>query len=128
MSPYIAVALILLLITATLAAIGAAMVVQRKLRLKQAPRYAQVATVLVCLAFYALTESPWPGLHLRKIDFWSETLILAILAYAMVWAAIARLLNKPEYQQEFGDSFMLSMLYTDSQSPATEIQERPKAH
>jgi len=128
MSPYITVALILLLLTATFAAIGAVRVVQHKLRRRQAPRYTQVAAILVCLAFYALTEGPWPGLHLRKIDFWSETLILAIVAYAIIWAAIAHMLNKPDYQQDFGDSFMLSMLYSDSQNPATERQDRSQMH
>ena len=124
MSPYLNAGLVLLACTFTFAILGMTLVKRRTLRLKHASRYTQACTVITCLAFYAMTQTEWPGLHLRKIDFWSELLILAILAYALVWAALAHLLNKPEYQQEFGDSFMLSMLYTDSQSPVTEFQAR----
>jgi hypothetical protein len=40
--------------------------------------------------------------------------ILAIVAYALIWGAVAFQLNKAK-QPQFGDSFMLSMLYTDAE-------------
>jgi hypothetical protein len=38
---------------------------------------------------------------------------LTIVTHSVVWAAVAYQLNKPELQQDFGDSFMVSMLYAD---------------
>jgi cytochrome bd-type quinol oxidase subunit 2 len=127
MSPYLSAGLVLLALTIVFGVIGMVLVTRHILRVKRAARYTQACTALLCLAFYAMAQGDWPGLHLRTVDFWSELLILAIVGYSVIWALLARLLNKPEYQRDFGDSFMLSMLYTDSQSPATELQARPDA-
>lgn len=120
MSPILITCLLLFTAVATFAVLGVLLVRLRKVRMKNASRYAQITTLLVCILFYLLTHGQWPGLHLRQIDFWSIALVLALLSYSLLWAPLAHLLNKPEYQEEFGDSFMLSMLYTDSQSPNLE--------
>jgi hypothetical protein len=70
--------------------------------------------VLVWAGAVALTQYHWPGIHLRPVDFWSLMVILGIAAYALVWAAVAYQLNKRSHE-DFGNSFMLSMLYRDSE-------------
>ena len=81
--------------------------------------YTRICTILVLGAYYGLTHYDWPGVHLRELDFWSLLVILAIGAYALIWAAVAYQLNRVDKGQ-FGDSYMLSMLYTDSQQPPLE--------
>jgi hypothetical protein len=53
-------------------------------------------------------------LHLRKVDFWSVLLIIAIVAYALILGAITYQLGKVK-QVQFGDSYMLSMLHSDDE-------------
>lgn len=117
MNPMIEAGLILFALTLVLAVIGVILVRMRKLRLKTAPRYTQLSTAMVWAATYFVCYSAWAIVHLRTLDFWSLMIIVGIVAYSMVWAALAYQLNKAEYQQDYGDSFMLSMLYTDSQHP-----------
>ena len=115
MSPVLLTALLLLGTLALWASLGITLVKRRKIRQKNASRFAQVGMSAVCVLFYLLAHAAWPGLQLRAIDFWSICAVLALLSYSLLWAPLAHLLNKPEFQEEFGDSFMLSMLYTDSQ-------------
>lgn len=129
MNPIIEAGLILLALTVVLAVIGVVLVRLRKLRLKTATRYTQLSTAIVWAATYFLAYSDWSIVHLRTLDFWSLMIILGIISYSVVWAALAYQLNKAEFQQEYGESFMLSMLYTDSQHPdmafpATKVQEK----
>lgn len=130
MTPMIQVALILLGLTAVLALVGVMLVHKRSVRVKNATRYTQLSAALVLLATYLLSYSPWGLTQLRTLDFWSLMLAVAICAYALVWAALAYQLNKPQYQQEYGDSFMLSMLYTDSQHPDMQApkDQKPGQH
>ena len=115
MSPAQITVLLLLSTLAFLSGLGIALVKQRKIRKKNAARFAQIGTLAVCVLFYVLAHARWPGLQMRTIDFWSISAVLALLSYSLLWAPLAHILNKPEYQEDFGDSFMLSMLYTDSQ-------------
>jgi hypothetical protein len=125
MKPMLVAGLILLALTLVLALIGMVLAGAHTLRVRSAPTYCRIATVLVLAVAYFLTQYDWPGVHLRQVDFWSVLVILAILAYALIWAAVAYQLNKSSHA-DFGESFMLSMLYRDSeqgeQHPPVEVQ------
>jgi hypothetical protein len=106
--------LIVLALSLALALIGMVLAGSKILRVRSAPTYCRLATLLVLAAAYFLTQYDWPGVHLRQVDFWSVLVILAILVYALIWASVAYQLNKSS-QADFGESFMLSMLYRDSE-------------
>lgn len=114
MKPIFIAALTLLLLALCLALIGTMLARYNKIRVRHASNFSRLATVIVLVSFYALTQFSWPGLQLRELDFWSLVVIIGILSYALIWGAVAFQLNKVE-QPKFGDSYMLSMLYTDSE-------------
>ena len=114
MKPMLVAGLILLALTLVLAVLGMVLARTKTLRVRAAPTYCRVATLLVLLGTYALTQYNWPGVHLRPVDFWSLMVIVGIAAYALIWAAVAYQLNKSGHE-DFGNSFMLSMLYRDSE-------------
>jgi hypothetical protein len=116
MKPIYIAGLTLLILILVFALIGTVLARTNTIRVRTAPTYTRICTILVLGAMYGLTHYEWPGVHLRELDFWSLLIILAIGAYALIWAAVAYQLNKVGHPQ-FGDSYMLSMLYTDSQQP-----------
>jgi hypothetical protein len=132
MNPLTLAALILLALTLGFAALGLVLVRLGKLGVRKAARYSRWATLLVLAAAYALAHADWPGVHLQPFDFWSCMVILAIACYTLVWAALAYLLNKSRHE-EFGESFMLSMLHNDTDAappeapPAAKPASRPDA-
>jgi cytochrome bd-type quinol oxidase subunit 2 len=113
MKPLLLTGLLLLGLTLLMALSGMVLARTRKVRRSNASRFTKACTLLVLAAGLGLTHGAWAILHLQTLDFWSFFLILAIVAHSAVWAAIAYQLNKPELQQDFGDSFMVSMLYAD---------------
>ena len=114
MNPILIASLVLLLLTLCLALVGTILARYNKIKVRNAAAYTRICTVVVLASFYALTMFDWPGLHLRRLDLWSLMVILAIVTYALIWGAVAFQLNKVQ-QPQFGDSFMLSMLYTDAE-------------
>jgi hypothetical protein len=114
MKPIYVAGLVLLALALVLALLGMLLADTKALRLRRAPAYCRLATALVLLGAYALTHFDWPGVHLRQVDFWSLMVILGIGAYTMIWAAVAYQFNKGGHE-DFGNSFMLSMLYRDSE-------------
>ena len=114
MNPILIASLVLLLLTLCLALVGTILARYNKIKVRNAATYTRICTVVVLASFYALTMFDWPGLHLRRLDLWSLMVILAIVTYALIWGAVAFQLNKVQ-QPQFGDSFMLSMLYTDAE-------------
>jgi cation transport ATPase len=126
MKPIYLAGLLLLALTLALAVMGMVLAGAQKIRLRQAANYCRICTVLVLAAAYFLLQSEWPGVQLRAVDFWSLMLILGIVAYALVWAATAYQLNQHSHQ-EFGESFMVSMLYSDAERAAQHAPENPNA-
>lgn len=114
MNPILIASLVLLLLTLCLALVGTILARYNKIKVRNAATYTRICTVVVLASFYALTMFDWPGLHLRRLDLWSLMVILAIVTYALIWGAVAFQLSKVQ-QPQFGDSFMLSMLYTDAE-------------
>jgi hypothetical protein len=114
MKPILVASLTILLLILFLALIGTVLARYNKIKVRNAALYTRISTVAVLASFYALTMFDWPGLQLRRLDLWSMMVILAIVAYALIWGAVAFQLNKAK-QPQFGDSFMLSMLYTDAE-------------
>ena len=125
MTPILFELLLLLALTLTLAVVGMVLARQRTIRIRNASSYTRLAAALVLLAAYAMDFYAWPGVHLRSVDFWSAMVILGFAAYALVWAALAYQLNKGQHE-EFGESFMLSMLYSDSEAAHIESQDGAK--
>jgi hypothetical protein len=114
MKPIYVAGLILLAMTLGFALLGMVLAGFKKIRVRNAARYTQLCTILILGTAYAMTQYEWPGVHLRELDLWSILVILAIACYALIWAGIAYQINKVSHG-EFGESYMLSMLYTDSE-------------
>jgi hypothetical protein len=114
MKPIFIASVTLLILVLCLALVGTILARRNTIRVRNAANYTRLCTLLVLVSFYALTIYDWPGLHLRALDLWSLMVILAILTYALIWGAVAFQLNKVEHVN-FGDSYMLSMLYTDNE-------------
>jgi len=119
MKPIFLAGLIILAITLGFAILGMLLVNVRKLHTRNAGRYTQLCTLLIFGAAYAMNHWNWPGITLRSVDFWSLMIILCIVCGSIIWAAIAYRLNRVTHG-EFGESFMLSMLYSDSQAPSAD--------
>jgi uncharacterized membrane protein YesL len=115
MKPLIFTGLLLLSLTIVMALTGMLLARTRRVRRSNASGFTYACTLLVLLAGLSLTQGASATVHLQTLDFWSFVVILAIASHSIVWAAIAYQLNKPELHQDFGDSFMLSMLYADQQ-------------
>ncbi len=115
MKPLILTGFLLLGLTLALALMGMTLARARRVRRSNASSFTYVSTLLVLAAGLSLTLGASATLHLQTLDFWSFLVILAICSHSTVWAAIAFQLNKPELHQDFGDSFMLSMLFADPQ-------------
>jgi hypothetical protein len=113
MKPILFAGLLLLGMTLFMALAGMVLARTRRVRRSNASGFARASTLLVLAAGLGLTQGGWAILHLQTLDFWSFLLILAIVAHSTVWAAVAYQLNKPELQQDFGESYMVSMLYAD---------------
>ena len=120
MKPIYLAGLILLALTLGLALLGMVLIGLNKIHSRNATRYTQLCTLLALMAALAMTQTAWPGIQLRQIDFWSLMVILAIVVYSLIWAAVAYRLNKVAARGDFGESYMLSMLHSDSQSPPQE--------
>lgn len=132
MKPIYVAGLILLAMTLGFALLGMVLAGFKKIRVRNAPRYTQLCTILILGSAYAMTQYEWPGVHLRELDLWSLMVILAIVCYALIWAGVAYQINKVSHG-EFGESYMLSMLYTDSEQVPPEdfaktkvIEKRPR--
>jgi hypothetical protein len=115
MKPLLLTGLLLLGLTLVMALAGMSLAKARRVRRSNASSFTLACTLLVLAAGLNLTQGASAILHLQTLDFWSFLVILVIASHATVWAAIAYQLNKPELYQDFGDSFMLSMLYSDQQ-------------
>lgn len=124
MKPIYLVGLIVLALTLVFAVVGMLLVGAKKINLQKAASYCRWSTLLVLAAGYGLTQYDWPGVQLRQVDFWSLLVILAIAAYALIWGALAYQFNKTGHE-EFGESFMLSMLFSDSEQP-TQVMPQDK--
>lgn len=120
MQPIHIAGLILLALTLGFALLGMVLIGWHKIHARNASRYTQLCTLLILGAAYAMTQTDWPGIKLRQIDFWSLMVILTIVAYSVVWAAVAYRLNTVTARGDFGESYMLSMLHSDTQLPPTE--------
>lgn len=120
MKPIYLAGLILLALTLGLALLGMLLIGWHRIHARNATRYTQLCTVLILGAAYAMTQTDWPGIQLRQLDFWSLMVILAIVGYSLVWAAIAYRLNTVTARGDFGESYMLSMLHIDSQASHTD--------
>ncbi len=122
MKPIYMAGLILLALTFAFALLGMVLAGLRKINLQQASSYCRWCAALVLAAAYGLTQYDWPGVHLRQVDFWSLMVILGIAAYALIWGAVAYQLNQTGYE-EYGESFMLSMLFNDEEHPTLVLPE-----
>lgn len=119
MKPIYLAGLIVLAMILGFAILGMALVGLHRLHKRNAVRYTQLCTLLIFGAAYAMNQWDWPGVGLRSVDFWALMVILCIVSYSLVWAPIAYRLNRVAHT-EFGESFMVSMLYSDSQTPSPD--------
>ena len=117
MKPIFIAALVLLALTLCFAVVGTLLARFHLLRARNAPSYTRVCTLMVLSATYCMSEFDWPGVHLRPLDFWSLMVIAGIVSYALIWAPLAHQLNQKNHD-EFAESFMLSMLYHDTEQVA----------
>ena len=126
MKPIYLAGLILLALALAFALLGMVLIGLHRIHARNATRYTQLCTALLLGAAVAMTQTDWPGIHLRQLDFWSLMVIWAIVAYSLIWAAIAYRLNKVAARGDFGESYMLSMLHSDSQQPLVDGFEQTR--
>lgn len=107
---------VLLLLLFLLPLLGFLLVKVKWLRPRQVISYARLCTLLFVLAAYAMPQYGWPGVHLRTVDLWSLLLILGILGYSLMRAALLYAIKDTD--DEDHQSYMLSMLYTDTEQLA----------
>jgi len=130
MKPFLIALALLLGASVFMTALGMALLRARVLRERQVARLAFLSVLLLTLLAAALGSQSWPGLHLRGLNFWSFLLVVAMVTYGMVSAGAAYMLNRTD-SGDFGDSHMLSMLYTHTELaedfPPTTHQDTHKA-
>lgn len=100
-----------------LAAAGVLLVRIKRVRSRHIANYTRLSTVLILAATYAMAQGSWPGVHMRPLDMWSLLVILAILCYSVLHAVLTHALPH-DHEEDFSKSYMLSMLYTDSEHMA----------
>lgn len=127
MKPIYLASLILLAVTLGFALLGLVLVGFKRINSRNATRYTQLCTALLLGIGVAMAQTEWHGLQLRPIDFWSLMVIGAIVSYSVIWAALAYRLNKVASRAEFDESYMLSMLHSDSQQPMVDGFEQTRA-
>jgi len=131
MKPVLISASILLLLTLGLCLLGMMLARRQMIGVRNAKNYARLSVLLVVAGFFILTLSQWPGLHLRGLDFWSATLIVAITSYVLVLGPLTMQLNKVK-RPKYDESVMLSMLSSDDEQPPESefaaTQVLPKNH
>lgn len=120
MKPIYIAGLIILALTLGFVLLSMVLIRLKKITARNATRYTQLCTVLNLGVAYAMTQTSWPAVQLRQVDFWSLMVILAIVIYSLIWAAIAYRLNTVTARGDFGESYMLSMLHIDSHSQPSE--------
>jgi hypothetical protein len=112
--------LLLLMLVALLAALGAVLVEKNKLKLKTGPRYAQlVATVMTGVAYWMVQNSKVLA-GISGLNLIALLGFLWVVIYYMVWGVLAYQLNRHHHRYTEGES-MLTMLYNDSH-PHNESQ------
>ena len=110
---------VLLLLLLSFSLLGIFLTNVKWLRPRLASGYVRLCTLVFLLAAYVMAQYGWPGVHLRAVDLWSLLVILGILVYSLLKAALAYSLRELEHQ-DFSKSYMLSMLYTDSEQLSHE--------
>jgi hypothetical protein len=110
---------VLLATGVALALLGIFLMRVKYLRPRQIATYARVATLVFLLAAYGMAQGSWPGVHLRTVDLWSLLVILGILVVSLLHAALNHAVRDVDHE-DFSKSYMLSMLYTDSEQDAEQ--------
>ena len=114
MKPIYMACLLLFALSLCLALLGLMLVRLKKIGDRSAGNFCRVGTGLVLLAAYAMQHYAPAQYAMRPLDFWSLMVIIGICGYAVLWASVAYQLNRRSHSG-FDESYMLSMLYADSQ-------------
>jgi amino acid transporter len=126
MKPLYLFAIVVLLAIVAIVALGVVLIRLKKIRSRHVPNFTRLSTLLILASAYSLSQSNWPGVHMRELDMWSMLVILAILTYSIIHAGLTSALPKA-HEDDFAKSYMLSMLYTDSERMANaELQDIEK--
>jgi hypothetical protein len=112
--------LLLLMLVALLAALGAVLVEKNKLKLKTAPRYAQLVAIVMTGVAYWMVQNSKVLAGITGLNLAALLGFVGILIYYMVWGVLAYQLNRHHHRYTEGES-MLTMLYNDSH-PHNESQ------
>lgn len=115
--------LLLLMMVALLAALGAVLMGKNKIRLKTGPRYAQFAATLVTAAAYWMTQNSKLLASVSGLNLLMLLGFLWVLFYYMVWGVLVYQYNKHHHRTGDGHSSMLSMLYIDSHPDKSEADD-----
>lgn len=106
--------LVLLLLVIGLLVVGMVLTKVKQIRARHVASFSRLGTLIVLAAIYGMDHYGWPGVHLRQIDLLSLLVIVAILTYSLIKAALSMSLP-PEGEDDFSKSYMLSMLFSDSE-------------
>ena len=117
LKPLYVYVLVLLLLVIGLIALGIVLIKLKRVRARHVPSFSRLCTLIVLAAIYGMDYYGWPGLHLRQIDLLSLLVIMAILSYSLIKAVLSMSLPQGS-PDDFSKSYMLSMLYSDSEQMA----------
>lgn len=106
--------LLLLMLVAVLAALGAVLMEKNKIKLKTGPRYARFAATLVTALAYWMTQNSKLLTSISGLNLLMLLGFLWVLFYYMVWGVLVYQYNKHHHKTGDSHSSMLSMLYVDS--------------
>lgn len=117
--------LVLLVLVVGLIAAGIVLTKIKRVRARHVSSFSRLCTLIVLAAIYGMDHYGWPGVHLRQIDLLSLLVIMAILSYSLIKAALSMSLPHGT-QDDFSKSYMLSMLYSDSEQMADADMQGPE--
>jgi hypothetical protein len=106
--------LLLFALSLCLALLGLVLVRIKKIGDRSAGNFCRIGTLLVLLAAFAMQHYAPAQYAMRALDFWSLMVIIGVGCYAVLWASVAYQINRRSHSG-FDESYMLSMLYADSQ-------------
>jgi amino acid transporter len=115
--------LLLLMLVAALAVLGAVLMEKNKIKLKTGHRYARFAATLVTALAYWMTQNSKLLTDIAGLNLLMLLGFLWVLFYYMVWGVLVYQYNKHHHRTGDNHSSMLSMLYIDSHPDKSQADD-----
>ena len=114
MTKYLWLGFLLLLSAGVFAALGVVLVKTRSLHLKSAKRFAQLGALCVALIAYGLMQTARFRLELDEVNTVTLLVVVGVVAFTVVWAAVAAMLNASAHLGQDSDSSIMTRMFADT--------------